>query len=171
MVICGNVVDLHDTTQKMKFFIKDFFSVNVTKSTVSCRFGDIYWRNPKWEKSFHVHCDQSVLLIYFPVDIRIYPHPTLLNQNFNQALHLTHFQPMLHFYSPWKHQKNSGFSDVFKGYRGVTLVENGLNTKNHYLYIWRSWEKQNTNLKLNNHIDKAISNGENSSQIFKTCDS
>ena len=78
---------------------------------------------------------------------------------------------MFHFYSPWKHQKNSGFSDVFKGYRGVTLVENGLNTKNHYLYIWRSWEKQNTNLKLNNHIDKAISNGENSSQIFKTCDS
>ena len=36
---------------------------------------------------------------------------------------------MFHFYSPWKHQKTSGnlrFSDVFRGYRTGTLVENGL---------------------------------------------
>ena len=31
---------------------------------------------------------------------------------------LTHFQPMLHFYTPWKH--------VFREYRSGTLVDNGL---------------------------------------------
>ena len=34
---------------------------------------------------------------------------------------LTHFQPMFHFYAPWK---NRIFSDVFRGYRSGTLVEN-----------------------------------------------
>ena len=27
--------------------------------------------------------------------------------------HLTHFQPMFHFYTPWKHQKTYGF--LFSG--------------------------------------------------------
>ena len=42
------------TAQKMKFFIKVFFPVNVTKS---CRFGHIYWRilNGK----FHFLCSGS----------------------------------------------------------------------------------------------------------------
>ena len=31
-------------------------SVNVTKSAVSCGFGHIYWRNPKWKTSFFVKC-------------------------------------------------------------------------------------------------------------------
>ena len=39
---------------------------------------------------------------------------------------LTHFQPVFHFYTPWKHQKTGGFSDVFRGYRNRTLLENGL---------------------------------------------
>ena len=39
---------------------------------------------------------------------------------------LSHFQPMFHFYTPWKHQKTSGFTDVFRGCRSRTLVENGL---------------------------------------------
>ena len=38
---------------------------------------------------------------------------------------LTHFQPMCHFYTPWKHQNNLRFSDVFKRYRSRTLVEMG----------------------------------------------
>ena len=29
--------------------------VIVTKSAVSCGFGHIYWRNPKWKTSFFVH--------------------------------------------------------------------------------------------------------------------
>ena len=39
---------------------------------------------------------------------------------------LSQFQPMFHFYTPWKHQKTSGFTDVFRGYRSGTLIENGL---------------------------------------------
>ena len=39
---------------------------------------------------------------------------------------LTHFQPVFHFYTPWKHLKTSSFSYVFRGYRRGTLVENGL---------------------------------------------
>ena len=31
---------------------------------------------------------------------------------------------MFHFYTPW----NRRFSDIFRGYRNGTLVENGLNT-------------------------------------------
>ena len=31
-------------------------SVNVTKSTDSCRFGHIYWRNFKWKTSFFLQC-------------------------------------------------------------------------------------------------------------------
>ena len=38
---------------------------------------------------------------------------------------LTHFQPMFHFYNPWKHQ-NLRFSDVFRGYRSETMIEDGL---------------------------------------------
>ena len=34
---------------------------------------------------------------------------------------LTHFSPVSHFYTPWKRQKTFGFSDVFRGYRNVTL--------------------------------------------------
>ena len=30
-------------------------SINMTKSTVSCRFGHIYWRKTKWETSFFVN--------------------------------------------------------------------------------------------------------------------
>ena len=39
---------------------------------------------------------------------------------------LTHFQPMFHFYTSWKHRKNWRFSDVFREYRSGTLVDNGL---------------------------------------------
>ena len=36
---------LRKTAQKMKFSIKDFLSVNVTKSAVFVGCGHIYWRN------------------------------------------------------------------------------------------------------------------------------
>ena len=39
---------------------------------------------------------------------------------------LTHFWPMLPFYTPWKHQKTKGFSGVFKGYKMGKLARNGL---------------------------------------------
>ena len=41
------------------------FSVNMTKSTVSCGFGHIYWRNSWWKTSFFVQCVfRTVLNIY-----------------------------------------------------------------------------------------------------------
>ena len=53
---------------------------------------------------------------------------TILNCSISlELLILTHFQQMLHFYTPWKHQKTEGFSDVFRGYRSGTLVETVLN--------------------------------------------
>ena len=39
---------------------------------------------------------------------------------------LTHFSPMLHFYTPWKHKKTWRFSNIFRGYRNVTLGKNEL---------------------------------------------
>ena len=34
---------------------------------------------------------------------------------------LTYFSPMPHFYTPLKKSENHRFSDVFRGYRNVTL--------------------------------------------------
>ena len=41
------------------------------------------------------------------------------------TVHLTHYRPVLLFYTPWKHQKTWRFS-VFKGYRKAKLGCNGL---------------------------------------------
>ena len=38
----------------------------------------------------------------------------------DNARYLTHFRPVSHFYTPWKRQKPL-VSDVFRGYRNVTL--------------------------------------------------
>ena len=40
---------------------------------------------------------------------------------------LTDYSLVLFFYTPWKHQKNFRFSDVFRGYRKTTPGCNGLN--------------------------------------------
>ena len=39
---------------------------------------------------------------------------------------LTHYNPVLLFYTPWKHQKTFRFSDVYRGYRKATLGCNGI---------------------------------------------
>ena len=39
---------------------------------------------------------------------------------------LTHYSPVLLFYTPWKHQKIFRFSDVFRGYRKAMPGCNGL---------------------------------------------
>ena len=45
-------------------------------------------------------------------------------------LSLTNFQPMFLFYTPWKHQKTSGFLMFSRGYRSGTLVKNELISEN-----------------------------------------
>ena len=42
------LVSLH---KKWSFPLR-LFSVNMNKSTISCGFGHIYWRNPSWKTSF-----------------------------------------------------------------------------------------------------------------------
>ena len=37
--------------------------------------------------------------------------------NFCHHQTLTHYSPVLLFYTPWKHEKTCRFSDVFRGYR------------------------------------------------------
>ena len=49
-----------------------------------------------------------------------------LFRSYWQNTSLTHFKPMLHFYTPWKHKKTRRFSDVFRGYGSGPLVENAL---------------------------------------------
>ena len=41
---------------------------------------------------------------------------------------LTHFSPVSHFYTFWKYQKTIGFLTFSRGYRNVTLDQNGLKT-------------------------------------------
>ena len=38
-----------------------------------------------------------------------YTFPEFYCDDLNQKFRLTHFQPMFHFYTPWKHQKSSRF--------------------------------------------------------------
>ena len=46
---------------------------------------------------------------------------------------LTHFQQMFNFYTSWKYQK---FSEIFRGYRSGTLIENGLNEFNELMNFY-----------------------------------
>ena len=50
----GEMVQLKYTLHKKWSFPLRILSVNVTKSAVSCEFGNSYWRNPKWKTSFVV---------------------------------------------------------------------------------------------------------------------
>ena len=57
---------------------------------------------------------------------------------------LTHILPMLHFCTPWKLQQNRRFSDVFRGYRNVTLGEYGLSESINLYSLWNSlWFSDN----------------------------
>ena len=53
----------------------------------------------------------------------------IFEQNFEWFLEkflLTHYSPVLLFFTPWIHQKTFRFSDVFRGYRKATPGCNGL---------------------------------------------
>ena len=48
------MLKIHTALHKKWSFPLRIFSVNLTKSAVSCGFGHIDWRNPKWKASFFV---------------------------------------------------------------------------------------------------------------------
>ena len=50
--------------KKWSFPLK-IFSVNVTKSAVSCGFCHIYWRNPSWKISFFVQWHSIFTVAFF----------------------------------------------------------------------------------------------------------
>ena len=57
----------------------------------------------------------------------LWPYPQLYSEKTDSKNNncLTHFQPMFHFYTPWKHQKTPGFLMFSEGHRKRTSVENG----------------------------------------------
>ena len=59
-----NLKSTHNA-QKLNFFMKGSAPVNVTKSTISCGFGHIYWENPSWKTSFFMQwdCHQALLSV------------------------------------------------------------------------------------------------------------
>ena len=85
--ICRLLVDscfsLYSLHKKWSFPLR-IFSVNVTKSAVSCEFGHIYWRNPYWKTSF-----------FCAVVLRRYRGEYKHQQ----------FMPIVSLHNPWKHQK------------------------------------------------------------------
>ena len=79
-----------------------------------------------------------------------------LDLNFNQT-YLTHYSPVLLFYTPWKHQKTFRFSDVFRGYIKATLGCNGL-IKFHFLTcVWyiraNFWSTRTSRFLLENLLE------------------
>ena len=62
---------------------------------------------------------------------------------------LTHYSPVLLFYTPRKNQKTFKFSDVLRGYRKATPGCNGLN-KGFNLAIFKSSEKDDSAVLLVN---------------------
>ena len=52
---------------------------------------------------------------------------TIFNILHESVKALIHFQSMLHFYTPWNHQKTGVFPMFSGGHRSGTLIENGLN--------------------------------------------
>ena len=66
-----------------------------------------------------------------------------------KTLNLTHSNPVLLFYTPWKYQKT--FSDVFRGYGKATSGCNGLNLpmpqKTFYYFTFLNFQTMKTLIK------------------------
>ena len=87
-------------------FSLSIYSVNVTKSAVSCRFGHIYWRNPEWKTSLFVQCK---------VEVEAHNHSK--HEFFSQVL----FKGFRNIF--WK---SSSWRVRFQGHVfSITLVNNG----------------------------------------------
>ena len=65
---------------------------------------------------------------------------------------LTHFTSIFHFYSPWKHQKASGF----QGYCNGTMVLNRLIWNNSYQYFSRKFQNFTEKLLQPPHFFNAL---------------
>ena len=62
-----------------------------------------------------------------PSQIYLLSHKAVIQVTF-----LTYIEPMFPFGTPWKHQKNLRFSDVFRGFQKGAFVQYGL--------TWKAWK-------------------------------
>ena len=75
---------------------------------------------------------KAASVLFLPSDLkRVYAKFTVIIEFEDVVLscitfrYLTHYSPVLLFYTHWKDQKTSRFSDVFRGYRKATPGRNG----------------------------------------------
>ena len=97
------------------------------------------WKYP----FFSTFCSNTLFKKGFPTSSQFLPSflnstifgmCTIFYNRFSQSWSsLTHYSPVLLFYTPWKHQKTFKFSDVFRGYRIATPGCNRLRR----LFIWK----------------------------------
>ena len=99
----------------------------------------VKWKYPCSSILLYVVIANNLLLLYFDSSYCSNQEMIFSNQrrlrNGQNMLHflitcisLTHFNLVLHCQTPWKHQRNVRFSDVFRGYSNATLGSNGLNS-------------------------------------------
>ena len=105
--------------KRHKKWIQDSFILNIFDLLIS-RAKKLVWWPPVFKPNFYIfsYTKQLRKIWRYFIDKFLLYHTSL-----------THFSPVSHFYTPWKRQKTFGFltfsgvrfSDVFRGYRNVTL--------------------------------------------------
>ena len=105
-LICLKIIDLDVNACANQNWIKMSNKWHLTLSLVACILYFVIL---------------SVILSYFS----IFATPSQ-NVEFHINWILTHYSPVLLFYTHWKHQETFRFSDIFMGYRKATLGCNGL---------------------------------------------
>ena len=95
-------------TKKWSFPFK-MSSVNVTKSAVSCGFGNIYWRNPEWKTLFFLHCRKLMTGKYFITYLKTF----IISQTLKPLGFLYFGFVIVHNpVSPWNEQKRDHWGAV-----------------------------------------------------------
>ena len=84
-------------------------SVNVTKSAVSCGFGNIYWRNPEWKTLFFLQCRKLMTGKY----VKTYLKTFIISQTLKPLGFLYFGFVIVHNpVSPWNEQKRDHWGAV-----------------------------------------------------------
>ena len=85
------------------------------------------WPHPQFLADLVTFTDEILHeKLHFEAVFILATHPVPMFLLMYLTTNLTDFNPLFHFYSPWKGPKNLWFSDVFRGYRNETLGLIGL---------------------------------------------
>ena len=112
-----NVPVVHTFLQKISFYLLNLSSISVSSTT-------------KWMLDrTYVKLLQSNMLWslppQFPMVLSIFFSPFCIALKNVIRASLTHFMPLISFYTSWKHE-NTSFFYVFRGYRKKSVAWNGL---------------------------------------------